>query len=217
MITNKKNCMALASIPFIIFIVLAALVLLQSNLLQIIDQPIIELVRGTITPPKTVFFKTITALSNPGTIIVLTLAAFSALYYFKEQLSAWWLIINVVLIQGAGNVVLKHLFLRPRPPKNLHLVPTTSYSFPSGHAMGSMIFYGTILLLVPFFIKQKPLKILVQSILVMLIFLIGISRIYLGVHYPTDIIAGWSIGLTWLIVSYPFFLKYYHAQLTKGI
>lgn len=192
----------------LIFIGVASLVALNANLLATIDQPIIQLIRDTITSGKTLFFSTVTRFGDTLTVILLTSGLAAILFfYFKEKIAAIWLMINLVLIQGVGNTILKLLFNRPRPSGE-HLVYAGGTSFPSGHSMGSMLLYGTLILLLPKFIKNKPVCLVLQILLGLIILSVGTSRIYLGVHYPTDIIGGFSIGLCWLSFSYPHFKKY---------
>ena len=74
-------------------------------------------------------------------------------------------------------------------------------------AVGSTLFYGTILLILPIFIKNKTVRLCVQILLGIGIFMIGVSRIYLGVHFPSDILGGFCLGLAWLLLSYPIYLE----------
>lgn len=100
---------------------------------------------------------------------------------------------------GALNYVLKQIFRRSRPDVE-HLVEAGGYSFPSGHAMVSFIFYGMLAYLVWYYLYEYPVwRYLIPALLVLLGISIGISRIYLGVHYATDVIAGFTIGGIWLI------------------
>lgn len=69
------------------------------------------------------------------------------------------------------------------------------------------MFYGTILLILPIFIKNKTVRLCVQILLGIEIFMIGVSRIYLGVHFPSDILGGFCLGLAWLLLSYPIYLE----------
>ena len=208
MTKNKFYWYLTACISLLIFTRVASLVAFNDNLLATIDQPIIQLVRGTITSGKTLFFSTMTRFGDTLTVILLTggLAAI-LFFYFKEKVAALWLVINSALIQGAGNTILKLLFNRPRHSGE-HLVYAGGTSFPSGHSMGSMLLYGTLILLLPKFIKNKSACLVLQVLLGLIILSVGTSRIYLGVHYPTDIIGGFSMGLCGLSFSYPHFKKY---------
>lgn len=106
-----------------------------------------------------------------------------------------------IAIAGSGavglNILLKQLFARDRPQLWERAVDVRFYSFPSGHAMVSMVMYGLFgYFLAARFPKQKWW---IYSLTIVLIAVIGFSRLYLGVHWPTDIIAGYTAGLVWLI------------------
>jgi membrane-associated phospholipid phosphatase len=96
------------------------------------------------------------------------------------------------------NLALKYLFLRPRPDLVQAYAHDTGYSFPSGHAMISMAFYGTIAYLLFVALRNWRLRALVCLGLAIVLVLIGFSRLYLGVHYLTDILGGWAAGGLWL-------------------
>lgn len=98
------------------------------------------------------------------------------------------------------NYFLKELFLRERPSYDA-VYQATHYSFPSGHSMNSAAIYGFLCyLVISHFVKSNNLKIFVLIITILLVTLIGISRIYLGVHFMTDVLAGWSAGFIWLML-----------------
>lgn len=140
------------------------------------------------------------------TIIILAIVVIALFIFWKYYAEALWLFINTALIAGVGNSLLKLFFMRQRPTLE-HLVTEHTYSFPSGHAVGSTLFYGTILLILPIFIKNKTVRLCVQILLGIGIFMIGVSRIYLGVHFPSDILGGFCLGLAWLLLSYPIYLE----------
>lgn len=96
--------------------------------------------------------------------------------------------------------VLKPIFNRPRPDRALWLVVQHDASFPSGHSLNCLVFYGTIFYLVFIGVYRTKYRTPILVFLTVLIFSIGISRIYLGVHYPTDIIGGWSLGIFLLML-----------------
>ena len=161
----------------------------------------------TITFPQlNNFFIWYTKFANSLTIIILAIVVIALFIVWKYYAEALWLFINTALIAGVGNSLLKLFFMRQRPTLE-HLVTEHTYSFPSGHAVGSTLFYGTILLILPIFIKNKTVRLCVQILLGIGIFMIGVSRIYLGVHFPSDILGGFCLGLAWLLLSYPIYLE----------
>jgi undecaprenyl-diphosphatase len=111
-----------------------------------------------------------------------------------------------VLISVAGGAGLSSLlklgFERPRPDLVAHLVEVQTLSFPSGHAMVSAVIYLTLGALLAQVHGSIRLKIYILSVAVILTLLIGISRVYLGVHWPTDVLAGWAAGAAWAIMSW---------------
>ncbi|MCQ6267022.1 phosphatase PAP2 family protein [Fictibacillus sp. WQ 8-8] len=120
--------------------------------------------------------------------------------WFKRQ-NLWGMVFFLLAVGGGGllNLLLKNAFQRKRPNAD-PLVEALGFSFPSGHAMGSMVYYGFLGYLVVRS-KRKPLKKAGWTLLFAVAIIgIGISRIYLGVHYPSDIIAGYSAGLVWLLL-----------------
>lgn len=98
------------------------------------------------------------------------------------------------------NVALKWVISRPRPFEDQRLVEASFYSYPSGHSMSAAGFYGFLIYLVMKYVKNLWLKITLIAFLCLLILSIGTSRIYLGVHYPTDVLAGFIAGAFWLLV-----------------
>ena len=96
---------------------------------------------------------------------------------------------------------MKHIFLRARPDTALHLVTQGGYSFPSGHSVTSAIFYGLLIYLLNRHCKNEKLKKILGAVCGFLALAIGPSRIYVGVHWPTDVLAGWCIGGAVLLVS----------------
>ena len=106
----------------------------------------------------------------------------------------------VVGAVGSGTLLsetLKFGFARPRPDLVAHLAEVQSASFPSGHAMISAIAYLTLGVLLTRAHKQRRTKIIIMSYAILLTLMIGLSRIYLGVHWPTDVLAGWALGAAW--------------------
>jgi undecaprenyl-diphosphatase len=96
--------------------------------------------------------------------------------------------------------LLKSLFDRPRPDVVPHLSYVSTTSFPSGHSVLSAVVYLTLGSLLARLVEQRRLKLYFLGVALFLSFLIGVSRVYMGVHYPTDVLAGWSIGLAWALL-----------------
>lgn len=136
--------------------------------------------------------------------MILFLAVLVILLYGKQYTEAIWLSGGVILVAGILNPVLKLFFLRERPTLE-HLVTEHSFSFPSGHAVASMVFYGSLILLLPIFVENKQLRWFLQGLLGLIILSIGMSRIYLGVHYPSDILGGYVLSLSWLLLTFPLY------------
>ena len=114
-------------------------------------------------------------------------------------------IISVFILLNLGfsallNFIIKNIIQRPRPPIEYRLAEESGYSFPSGHAMVSMAYYGVLIYLIYKNIKNKYLKTLLILLLSIIIITIGISRIYLRVHYTSDVIAGYLLAISYLII-----------------
>src|SRR5262249_52953419 len=97
------------------------------------------------------------------------------------------------------SLLLKELFKRPRPSVVPHLSHVDTSSFPSGHSMLSFVVYLTLGSLLARLVQPLRLELSVVGVAVLLSFLVGLSRVYLGVHYPSDALAGWAAGLTWAV------------------
>ena len=112
----------------------------------------------------------------------------------------------LVIVASAGGGLLseglKRAFARVRPDIVSHLVVVESLSFPSGHSMSAAVIYLTLGALLARFTARRQIRIYVVGVSLGLTFLIGLTRVYLGVHYPTDVLAGWAAGLAWALVCW---------------
>lgn len=137
-------------------------------------------------------------ITNFGGAIYLCTIAVILLIVIKNKRIGVFIILNL-LIEVLLNVILKNILQRPRPIE-INLIEESGYSFPSGHSMASMAFYGFLIYLIYKNENNKYVKWTSIIILSLLIILIGISRIYLGVHYTSDVIAGFLIAISYLII-----------------
>jgi undecaprenyl-diphosphatase len=112
----------------------------------------------------------------------------------------------VLLAASAGGMLLtgllKDVFQRDRPPVILHLVPAINASFPSGHATLSATVYLTLGALIAHFAHKRRVRVYALTAAVVLAVTVGCSRVYLGVHWPTDVLAGWCVGAAWALVCW---------------
>lgn len=175
------------------------------NTLHWFDSSIQNAVRGQLPNNLTSIFKAITVIGNVLTQFILVFL-FAAIFYFKK----WKIEALLVLINGAVAGILivafKHVYQRLRPDLE-HLVHAGGFSFPSGHSLGSFLIFGTLIIIIHDRVKHRLLKYFLQVILGLLILLIGLSRIYLGVHYPSDVFGGFVLGYGILNLIYPYYLK----------
>ena len=150
-----------------------------------------NIINDKLTP----IVKVITHIGGAKIVFVLTVLAIILIKGLKNKL---FLLTGIVGTAGL-NVVLKHIVQRERPNIN-RLIPEKGYSFPSGHSMMSMAFYGMLIFLIFKYVKNTALKWTLIVILTILLSTIGITRIYLGVHYPSDVIGGFVVSLTYLFI-----------------
>lgn len=130
-------------------------------------------------------------------IIAATVIMLLYLAIFKKDFRGVLFVLLTVGVGNGLNQLLKHIFARPRPELEDQLV---SFSFPSGHAQISVMFFLTLAYLITKWLKNKKWNFVTYGVILVLILLVGLSRIAEGRHYATDVIAGWSIGYTWYIV-----------------
>ena len=139
--------------------------------------------------------KILTSLGSALVVIILTIVLFMAI---KNKRIAVSIVINLIVITILNNL-LKIIFLRPRPNVN-NLILESGYSFPSGHSSTSMAFYGYLIYLIYKYVNNKKIKISLIIFLSLVIVAIGLSRIYLGVHYASDVLGGFLLAIVYLII-----------------
>ncbi len=138
-------------------------------------------------------------MGSPPVIVGLAaVAAVVGLVWRKVRGAAWTLPIAVI---GAGVIIqgVKLLMHRQRPAFFTPLLHEAGYSFPSGHSLIAMVVYGLLGYFALHLFKSRAARLAVRVVTVAVVFLIGVSRVYVGVHFPTDVLAGWTAGVPWLI------------------
>jgi membrane-associated phospholipid phosphatase len=169
------------------------------NIIVAVDQWIIRNVLSIRNEHLTALMKIVTNLGGiiiigPGTLIIVAYLLLKKDIHNAASLS----------IAVTGGIILNNLlklfFQRPRPISETTLAEISGWSFPSGHSMNSIIFYGMLAYVLTKFLVTWQLRIFMLIATFLIIFIIGISRIYLQVHYLSDVIAGFSCGLFWLSV-----------------
>jgi undecaprenyl-diphosphatase len=163
------------------------------------DESALEFINRFAAPWLTSFMRAVTYL---GSVTFLTGAGVCAVLAFI--LARWRHAIITFLVTMAGaallNVLLKLMFRRERPEPFFDMPLPESYSFPSGHALLSFCFYGVITAVVTSHIEGTGRRTFVWASAALLIALIGLSRVYLGVHYPSDVAAGYAAGFVWVVI-----------------
>lgn len=177
------------------------------------DAAIMSLVYFFRSEGLTVFMKFVTELG--GEIFISTSILLIILLLYLKNYKKDMVLFSFILFLGIGlNLLLKEFFQRPRP-EFFPLIHEATYSFPSGHAMNSFMFYTCLSFFIFRKMKNNLLKIILMCLSALLILLIGISRIYLGVHYPSDILGGYIAGLCWFVMVLLFEKTLYFRRLFK--
>ncbi|WP_433943094.1 phosphatase PAP2 family protein [Paenibacillus sp. SN-8-1] len=174
------------------------------------DQTVISSVQGLESPGITVVMKAFTWIGSGIPVTVITLAAIVILYALLKHRSELVFLAALAITSSLLNSVIKRIFKRDRP--TLHrIAEANGFSFPSGHAMATIALYGGLAFLLW---KHAPAligRILILTASIILILMIGISRIYLGVHYPSDVLAGYLLSGSLLAI----FIWYYQGYLER--
>ena len=165
-------------------------ILVLTDNIEWFDSIVYETITLIKSDRMTNVMKLFTSFCDVKLMVILSLISLLGLIWKRKE--------SIYLVGTLGlatilNLGLKNIFTRERPTI-LRLIEETGFSYPSGHAMGSMAFYGSIIVIVKNLKIDKKYKYIINSILGFIILMVGISRIYLGVHYPSDILGGWLIS-----------------------
>ncbi len=199
-----------SKLPYLITVIVALVVVIgginlfvelteeiKEEVLPVYDQSITDSILSYRNPARTQFFIFMTEVGDVyGYLIVIILTSIISFFVFKKWRGVAQTVF-VLLLASLSNTLLKRFIDRARPDLE-HLVSVETLSYPSGHAMSAMAFYGFVIYLIFRFKINRFLKVAIILLLVLMILAIGLSRIYLGVHFPSDIAGGYIAGSIWV-------------------
>ena len=204
---NKKliNLLILSSaLIFLGIFVKLTFELREDNNVYILDREILLAMAKIRNPILDQLMTTITSLGSVPVVSIFSLMIITTLIFFKNFYQIVYLLFGNCSA-AVISYVSKLFFVRPRPTLIPRLVEVSGFSYPSGHALIATIFYFTLAVIISFKLKNKNLKIFIFFFLALIISLISLSRVYLGVHFPSDVVSGASLGM-----SYFLFLTYFY-------
>ena len=202
---DKQTYLMKGSFALLLFVILGYIVKFYPNMLIGFDQPIQTAIRGDLPASLTFLFRTITHLIDIPVIITWVLIV-AFIFYRKQWKLESYLMLGNLTLAGILIVTFKNIYQRPRP-EIVHLVEEKGFSFPSGHSLAVTIMVGTLIVILSQRIKNKTWRKVVQIGLGIYLVSVLVSRIYLGVHYPSDVIASLCVGLGVLFMEFPFYDK----------
>jgi undecaprenyl-diphosphatase len=185
-----------AAIVMVLFAVLASEVLEGET--QHFDDAVRMTVYGIASPRATTVLHVITQLGSPLFLLPMTLVA-SLIFLRRRRIRGAILLTATMVGVSLLNWILKSVFQRPRPLPFFGLTVPASYSFPSGHSLAAFCFYGALAALVTARLRSTLWSAVVWAGAVVIIVTVGFSRLYLGLHYPSDIIGGYATGFVWVL------------------
>ena len=211
---DKQTFMMKGSFALLLFMIIGYIVKFYPEMLVSFDQPIQTAIRGDLPETLTLLFRAITHLIDIPVIISWVLIV-AFIFYRKQWKMESYLMLGNLTLAGILIVTFKNIYQRPRP-EILHLVEEKGFSFPSGHSLAVTIMVGTLIVIFSQRIKDKLWKRIVQVLLGFYLLSVLVSRVYLGVHYPSDVLASLCVGLGVLFIEFPFYDKLRFQWRFKG-
>lgn len=147
------------------------------------------------------FVRDVTALGSTGILTALTIFSCGYLWLLRKRLAVLYVLVAILGAQGLSSS-LKWAFDRPRPDLVPHGMHVYTASFPSGHSVMSAATFLTLGALLARYQKTRRLRVYLVVVSVVLALAVGVSRVYLSVHWPTDVLAGWAIGAAWALICW---------------
>ena len=211
---DKQTFMMKGSFALLLFMIIGYIVKFYPEMLVSFDQPIQTAIRGDLPETLTLLFRAITHLIDIPVIISWVLIV-AFVFYRKQWKMESYLMLGNLALAGILIVTFKNIYQRPRP-EILHLVEEKGFSFPSGHSLAVTIMVGTLIVIFSQRIKNTVWRKIVPILLSLYLVSVLVSRIYLGVHYPSDVIASFCVGLGVLFMEFPFYDKLRFQWRFKG-
>ena len=202
---NKQTYLMKGSFALLLFVILGYIVKFYPEMLVGFDQPIQTAIRGDLPDALTFLFQIITHLIDIPVIITWVLIV-ALIFYRKQWKMESYLMLGNLALAGILIVTFKNIYQRPRP-EILHLVEEKGFSFPSGHSLAVTIMVGILIVIFSQRIMNSTWRKVVQIGLGIYLVSVLVSRIYLGVHYPSDVLASLCVGLGVLFMEFPFYDK----------
>lgn len=211
---DKQTFMMKGSFALLLFMIIGYIVKFYPEMLVSFDQPIQTAIRGDLPETLTLLFRAITHLIDIPVIITWVLIV-AFIFYRKQWKLESYLMLGNLTLAGILIVTFKNIYQRPRP-EIVHLVEEKGFSFPSGHSLAVTIMVGTLIVILSQRIKNTTWRKVVQILLSLYLVSVLVSRVYLGVHYPSDVIASLCVGLGVLFMEFPFYDKLRFQWRFKG-
>lgn len=201
---NKLYYRFTASVLLLVLVFLGYTIKFYPDTVKPFDSAIQNWTFSLRNDSMTSFLKFFTGIVNPISIIVIMIVLILLFIWRRWYSEAVFLAGNFILVSGILNPILKYVYNRSRPD-GVHLVHETTLSFPSGHAATSMVVFLSLFFIFSARLKTRGLKTILAIILGLIVLIVGFSRIYLGVHYPTDIIGGYLLASGCVLYAYPYY------------
>lgn len=202
---NKQSYFVKGSFALLLFVFLGYVVKFYPENLLPFDSSVQATIRGDLPETLTLIFRGITHLIDLPVVVSWSLLLAIILYFKKWKCESLLVTANLSLA-GILIVSLKHLYQRPRPDI-LHLVEEKGFSFPSGHSLAVTLLVGSLMIILGQRVKNRTLKYILQILLGIYLLSVLVSRVYLGVHYPSDVLSSLCLGLGILLLEFPFYDK----------
>lgn len=201
---SKEKTFKIVSFFMLLILFIILIILIKTNNTLNFDMAVYKFIATNIISEK--ITPAVKVITNLGGVLYFIFIAIGSLIIVKNRKIGLAVSLSIGL-SALVNFIAKNIIQRTRPLEEFRLIKESGFSFPSGHSITSMVFYGFLIYLVSEFVKNKKVKYVLTILFSILIVLIGLSRVYLGVHYITDILGGFTLGLIFLILYISIYKK----------